>query len=79
MALEPWLRDILVCPESKKPLIHFATEGFLFCPASRLKYRIDEGIPVLLIEEAERLDDAAASRLTQEARERGLPGAQEYV
>jgi len=35
----------------------------LFCPASRLRYRIDDGIPILLVEEAERLDEKAAAEL----------------
>jgi uncharacterized protein YbaR (Trm112 family) len=69
MALSPDLLAILVCPESKQPLVHLppGTDGageYLFCPASRLKYRVDEGIPVLLVDEAERLDEAAATALT---------------
>jgi uncharacterized protein YbaR (Trm112 family) len=68
MALSPDLLAILVCPESKQPLLHApaGVEGadeFLFCPASRLKFRIDDGIPVLLVDEAERLDTAAAETL----------------
>jgi uncharacterized protein YbaR (Trm112 family) len=35
----------------------------LFCPASRLRYRIDGGIPILLVEEAERLEEEEAARL----------------
>jgi uncharacterized protein len=69
MALSPELIAILVCPESKQPLVHVpaGTDGpdeFLFCPASRLKYRVDDGIPVMLVEEAERLDEKAAAQLT---------------
>lgn len=73
MPLSQSLLDVLACPESKQPLIYFEEEGFLFCPASKLKYRIDNGIPVLLIDEAERLDDAAAEKLEAEAKKRGLP------
>jgi len=72
MSLSQTLLDVLACPESKQPLIYFEEEGFLFCPASKLKYRIDDGIPVLLIEEAERLDDAAAKQLEADAKARGL-------
>jgi len=67
MALSKDLLDILVCPESKQPLLYFEQEGFLFCPASRLKYRIDEGIPVMLIEDAERVDEATAAELAARA------------
>lgn len=75
MPLDPELLEILACPESKAPLIYFEAEGFLFCPASRLKYRIEDDIPVMLIDEAERLDEAAAARLTEQARQRGLANA----
>lgn len=63
MALSQELLDILVCPESKQALVYFADDGFLFCPASRLKYRIEDDIPVMLVDEAERLDETAAQAL----------------
>jgi len=68
MALDPLLLEILVCPESKKPLLYFEKEGFLFCPDSRLKYRIEDDIPVMLVEEAERLDEADAAVLVARAK-----------
>ncbi len=67
MALDPELLEILVCPESKRPLIYFEQEDFLFCPDSKLKYRVDDGIPVMLIEEAERLTDEQAQALLARA------------
>ena len=67
MPIDPQLLEILVCPESKKPLVYFEEEGFLFCPDSRLKYRIDDDIPVMLVDEAERLDDKAAAALMKRA------------
>lgn len=70
MALDPLLLEILVCPESKKPLLYFEKEGFLFCPESRLKYRIEDDIPVMLVEEAERLDEAEAAALAARAKAR---------
>ncbi|HEV7730526.1 MAG TPA: Trm112 family protein [Candidatus Binatia bacterium] len=63
MALHKELLDILACPESKQPLVYFEQESFLFCPASRLKYKIVDDIPIMLIDEAERLDEAAAAAL----------------
>jgi uncharacterized protein YbaR (Trm112 family) len=68
MALSPDLVALLICPESKQPLRHVppGVDGAgesLFCPASRLRYRVDEGIPVMLVEEAERLDEAGAKQL----------------
>jgi uncharacterized protein YbaR (Trm112 family) len=70
MTLDPLLLEILVCPESKKPLLYFEQEGFLFCPESRLKYRIEDDIPVMLVEEAERLDEASAAALVARAKAR---------
>ena len=67
MPLDPLLLEILVCPESKKPLLYFEREGFLFCPDSRLKYRIEDDIPVMLIEEAERVSEADAAALVARA------------
>ena len=67
MALDPELLEILVCPESKKALVYFQEEDFLFCPDSRLKYKIEEGIPVMLIEEAERLSEDEARTLMARA------------
>lgn len=67
MALAKDLLDILVCPESHQPLVYFAggdkQPEFLLCPASRLRYRVDDGIPVMLVEDAERLDQAEVDRL----------------
>jgi uncharacterized protein len=76
MTLPSWLTEILVCPESKQPLVYFETEGFLFCPASGLRYRIEDDVPVLLVDEAEKLSDSEAESLRTLAEERGLmPGA----
>ena len=72
MSLPSWLTEILVCPESKQPLLYFEPEGFLFCPASRLRYRVEEDIPVLLVEEAEQVSEEEAGQLERIARERGL-------
>lgn len=70
MSLDPMLLEILVCPESKRPLLYFEEEGFLFCPESRLRYRVEDGIPVMLIDEAERLDPGSATELVERARKR---------
>ncbi len=75
MALSEQLVAKLACPKSKQPLIYFADEGFLLCPESKLKYRIDDDIPVLLVEEAEQLDDEAVARLVSDAKARGLANA----
>lgn len=83
MALAPELLAILVCPVTKAPLLYFAggesgdapAEAFLLCPTSKLRYRIDDDVPVLLEEEARRLDDREVARLLARARALGLAGA----
>jgi uncharacterized protein YbaR (Trm112 family) len=74
MALARDLLDVLVCPKSKQPLVYFEAEGFLLCPASRLRYRIDDGVPVLLVEEASEVPTAEVERLLKQAKDLGLPG-----
>jgi uncharacterized protein YbaR (Trm112 family) len=63
------------CPKSHEPLIFFPeTAGgpFYLCPASRLKYRVDQGIPVFLIEEAVELPAVEVDRLVAQAADLGL-------
>jgi uncharacterized protein YbaR (Trm112 family) len=74
------LVDILVCPKSKAPLVYFPrgeknddeAAGFLVCPTSRLRYRIEAGVPVMLVEEATELPAEAVDRLVERARELGI-------
>jgi len=44
------LRAILVCPRCRGPLID--EPGSLRCDACRLRYRVEDGIPILLVHEA---------------------------
>jgi uncharacterized protein YbaR (Trm112 family) len=75
MPLPRELLEMLVCPKSKQPLVYFEAESFLLCPASRLRYRIDAGVPVLLVDEATEVTAAEIERLLLQAKELGLPGA----
>jgi uncharacterized protein YbaR (Trm112 family) len=75
MALDRQLLDVLVCPKSKQPLVYFESEGFLVCAASHLRYRVDDGVPVLLVDEATELSASEIEHLMKRAKELGLPGA----
>jgi uncharacterized protein YbaR (Trm112 family) len=44
-------------------------DGFFLCPASRLRYRIDGGVPALLVDEAAELAAPEVERLLSRARE----------
>jgi uncharacterized protein YbaR (Trm112 family) len=56
--VDPKLLDLLVCPVCKGPLVYRKAEQELRCKADRLAYPIRDGIPVMLEEEARKLDPA---------------------
>ena len=72
MALDPQLLDILACPEDKGPLLYFADEDTLYNPRLQRRYLIREGIPIMLIDEAETVDDAEHERLLAKAEAEGI-------
>jgi uncharacterized protein YbaR (Trm112 family) len=74
MALARELLDVLVCPKSKQPLLYFEADAYLYCPASRLKYRIDQGVPVLLVDEATAVSEAESAQLVKKAKDLGISG-----
>ncbi|MEO8331778.1 MAG: Trm112 family protein [Gallionella sp.] len=49
------LLDILVCPLCKSPLVYQKAAQELICKADRLAYKIEDGIPVMLADEARKL------------------------
>ena len=51
--LKKELLDILVCPVDKKPLRELEKEMKLECSVCGRKYPVKNGIPVMLIDEAE--------------------------
>lgn len=72
MALAQQLLDILACPQDKGPLYYFADEDSLYNPRLKLRYSIQDNIPVMLIDKAETLDDAEHGRLMGKAESGGL-------
>ena len=63
MALAPELLSILACPEDKGPLYYIEDLDVLFNPRLQRVYRVREGIPVMLIDEAQRLEPSESERL----------------
>jgi uncharacterized protein YbaR (Trm112 family) len=55
-AIDPRLLEILVCPLCKGPLVYRKAEGELVCKADRLAYPVKDGIPVMLEDDARKLD-----------------------
>ena len=63
--LDPALLDILCCPADRGPLL--LVGGVLYNPRLRKAYRIDDGIPVLLVDEAVDVSADEHARLMVEA------------
>ena len=57
-AIDPRLLEILVCPLCKGPLVYRRDAAELVCKADRLAFPIKDGIPVMLEDDARRLDPA---------------------
>ena len=53
MTLSPQLLQILVCPVDKGGLYYLADEDALYNPRLHRRYAVREGIPVMLVEEAQ--------------------------
>ena len=56
IAVDPKLLEILVCPLTKGPLIYDAKKQELLSKQAGLAYPIRDGIPIMLSEEARKLD-----------------------
>ncbi|WP_299617165.1 Trm112 family protein [Pelagibius sp.] len=55
--IDPKLLEILVCPLTKAPLDYDAAAQELISRQARLAYPIRDGIPIMLVDEARRLDE----------------------
>ena len=58
------LLDILVCPKTKAPLIQQGDWLYSTDPETRLRYPVRDGIPVMLIDEAETVAPDEFQRVT---------------
>ena len=55
--VDPKLLEILVCPLTKGPLRYDAEKQELVSKQANLAYPIRDGIPIMLVDEARKLDD----------------------
>jgi uncharacterized protein len=60
------LLSILVCPADRGPLV-LVDDELLYNPRLRRAYRIEDGIPVLLIDEARDVGEQEHQRLMERA------------
>ena len=66
--LDKELLSILVCPETHAPLVQVGDWWYSTDPATRKRYPIRDGIPIMLIDEAETVDRAEWERTLSEAK-----------
>jgi uncharacterized protein YbaR (Trm112 family) len=72
MPIDKELLDLLVCPLTKAPLVLDGETLVSTDPATRRRYRIDDGIPIMLIDESEELDEATWQAIMARHRESRL-------
>jgi uncharacterized protein len=56
LGIDPRLLEMLVCPVTKSPLDYDAVRQELVSKAAKLAYPIRDGIPIMLADEARRLE-----------------------
>lgn len=61
-AVDPKLLEILVCPLTKTQLTYDRVNNLLISEAAGLAYPIQNGIPIMLIDEAKIVDEAKAEK-----------------
>ena len=72
MPLDPRLLAVLACPEDKGPLYYLGDDDGLYNPRLHRRYVVREGIPVMLIDEAVAVDDAAHEAIMSRVRSEGI-------
>ena len=72
MALDAKLLEILACPEDKGPLLYFEDESSLYNPRLKRRYAVRDDIPIMLIDEAEAVDDAEHETIMARVSSEGL-------
>ncbi|HRX83648.1 MAG TPA: hypothetical protein P5572_01370 [Phycisphaerae bacterium] len=61
--LDKTLLDVLVCPESHAPLVQHEDWLYSRDPATRRRYPIRDGIPIMLVDESEVVSEEEHSRV----------------
>ena len=72
MPLAPQLLEILACPQDKGPLYYLADEDSLYNPRLTRRYVVKDGIPIMLIEEAETVSSEEHARIEAKIAAEGI-------
>jgi len=54
--IDPKMLGVLVCPKTRGPLTYDSETNELISKKAKLAYPIREGVPIMLVEEARKLD-----------------------
>ena len=72
MSLDPRLLAVLACPQDKGPLYYFGDAGGLYNPRLKRRYEVRDGIPVMLVDEAEDVSEEEHEALMARVAAEGL-------
>jgi uncharacterized protein YbaR (Trm112 family) len=70
--LDPRLLAVLACPADKGPLYYLGDDTGLYNPRLHRRYLVRDGIPVMLVDEAESVDDATHDALMRRIEDEGV-------
>ena len=60
--IDPKLLEILVCPVTRSPLVYDQAQSELISKEAGLAYPVRDGIPIMLVGEARKLDATKSKR-----------------
>lgn len=72
MAIDARLLEVLACPEDKGPLLYLEADRALYNPRLRRRYRVEDDVPVMLVEEAVTLSASEHEALMAKVQALGL-------
>ena len=72
MPLDPMLLEILACPEDKGPLFYLEDENSLYNPRLQRIYSVEDDIPIMLIDEADEVDENEHKRIIEKVESDGI-------
>lgn len=58
--LDPKLLDILACPVCRQAVVPDADHKWLVCRQCQVRYRVEDDIPIMLPDEAEKLPSSGS-------------------
>ena len=72
MPLDRMLLEILACPEDKGPLFYLEDESSLYNSRLRRVYRVEDDIPIMLLDEADEVDENEHKRIIEKVESDGI-------